>query len=329
MKRVERHLFRIFRDREPFIADDVYNYLCALSDWGMSHSDMIDGTESEEYTEESLVKLLICADNKPRFSYFKIALLLIVLVAVVASVLIFQSRSNATITTVQANDLKSIVSNIVSLETKSGNNISHASLWNNIKGLESVKRHGYKTSYKLFTLAQYKAAKEFLQTRIKNIGSDSKGIIHLLTAPNIRVVDGDTFESQNIKFRLWGVDAFEMKQTCQAADKSEYKCGENSKEALQEIITQANEIKCTELKKGRYKRSIVRCIIDGVPLGELLTRSGWALDYTQYSNNAFKVFEEEAANRKAGAWAGCFVKPWDWRHKKNLGACATFSGEKL
>ncbi|MCI5061168.1 MAG: hypothetical protein MRY79_08910 [Alphaproteobacteria bacterium] len=55
---------------------------------------------------------------------------------------------------------------MVDLELTQGNKITSAQIWNEIKALDAVTQHGYKSSYKHFSPAQYREAKAFLEIRI-------------------------------------------------------------------------------------------------------------------------------------------------------------------
>lgn len=72
----------------------------------------------------------------------------------------------------------------------------------------------------------------------------------------IKVVDGGSLKINGAKVRLYGLDAPEHDQTCES-DGSEYSCGQDSKIALQGLIT--DETFCVIKGGDRYKRVLAIC----------------------------------------------------------------------
>ena len=134
------------------------------------------------------------------------------------------------------------------------------------------------------------------------------------------VVDGDTVHINSAKIRLHGVDAPEQRQTCMR-DQSVWNCGLESTETLKELINQS-VVTCTELGKGRYKRIIGVCYVQGRDLNAEMVKLGMAVAYSRYSNDYIK-FEEEAKLNGVGMWSSRFVMPWDWRRGKRLSSMVT------
>ena len=128
-----------------------------------------------------------------------------------------------------------------------------------------------------------------------------------------KVIDGDTIKINNEKIRLLGIDAFEIKQTCQRSNGSEYDCGKISKNALIEIIS-GLPVKCITKKKDHYKRWLAVCYVGKLDIGENMVIYGHAVTYKK--NKKYKEVEKEAKNIKSGAWEGKFILPWDWRKQK-------------
>ena len=128
-----------------------------------------------------------------------------------------------------------------------------------------------------------------------------------------RIVDGDTIHIGGTKIRLHGIDAPESRQTCQKADRSEYRCGEMATFTLFEIIGK-RWVTCKGETVDRYKRRIAICFAGPYDINAEMVRRGWALAYRRYSMD-YVDEEEDARNRKAGMWQGEFMKPWEWRRK--------------
>ena len=57
----------------------------------------------------------------------------------------------------------------------------------------------------------------------------------VVLSKNLRVIDGDTIYFNKIKYRLYGIDAPEIKQMCKI-NKKNYECGKMSKKFLESQI---------------------------------------------------------------------------------------------
>jgi endonuclease YncB( thermonuclease family) len=146
--------------------------------------------------------------------------------------------------------------------------------------------------------------------------------VFLLLAPSVaaaditgkaRVVDGDTIWIGEMKIRLHGIDAPEMKQTCRTSKGKEQLCGQLAKQALQRLI-QGQDITCKGDERDRYGRLIAVCYTGPYDLNAKMVRQGWALAYRRYSMDY--VDDENAAKvARKGLWRGEFVPPWEWRNK--------------
>lgn len=122
----------------------------------------------------------------------------------------------------------------------------------------------------------------------------------------IRVIDGDTFELNGKKIRLYGIDAFEKGQKCYKHN-DEFDCGKLSLEHLTFLLTGKN-IECTHQSYDRYSRSISICNVDGIDISKMMVRQGWAKAYKKYSSN-YVQDEEFAQKEKLGAWSKEFISP--------------------
>ena len=138
------------------------------------------------------------------------------------------------------------------------------------------------------------------------------------------VTDGDSIKINNRKIRLVGIDAPELKQTCQH-EEIEYQCGEISKDWLN-LLVKDFQITCTYSEKDRYKRILGVCYIGNVDsvafkkkvksleLNSMMVKSGNAVAYRRYSDEYIED-EEYAKINKKGIWIGKFEMPWNWRKK--------------
>ncbi|HRH21132.1 MAG TPA: thermonuclease family protein [Brevundimonas sp.] len=124
--------------------------------------------------------------------------------------------------------------------------------------------------------------------------------------------DGDGLRLNGERIRLQGVDAFELHQTCGTGP-----CGRAAKDALDRLIA-GRHVACEPVDTDRYGRTIAYCFVDGIDLGEQMVLQGHALAFRRYSTEY--VDEEATARRnRAGAWAGTFENPADWRRANPRG----------
>ena len=125
-----------------------------------------------------------------------------------------------------------------------------------------------------------------------------------------KVIDGDTIHINNYKFRLEGIDAPEIFQTCVASE-GKVACGKISKNLLIEKVTN-NKISCTDEGKDFYGRVLGECFVNGESLSRYLVREGFAFAYRKYSDK-FISDEEYAKSNRLGMWSMKFQYPWDYR----------------
>ena len=131
-------------------------------------------------------------------------------------------------------------------------------------------------------------------------------------ADNFRVIDGDTIILNGEKIRFLGIDAPELKQTCNSNGQIIY-CGILAKEAL--LQKMENKIPtCIREGKDVYDRFLAECFVSGKSLSRYLVRNGYAFAYRKYSKK-FIQDEEYAKNNDLGLWSMEFKYPWEFRKK--------------
>ena len=129
----------------------------------------------------------------------------------------------------------------------------------------------------------------------------------------VNVTDGDTIKNGNIKIRLHGIDAPEIKQTCQTKTKKSYPCGYRSYIHLKSLIKNKT-VYCQNKTKDRYGRFVSECFTKDLNLNSTMVKDGWAIAYRYFSEDY--IPEEEIAKRsKKGIWQGTFIEPYVWRKK--------------
>ena len=127
-----------------------------------------------------------------------------------------------------------------------------------------------------------------------------------------QVLDGDTLEIEGQRMRLFGIDAFELEQTCLDSGGQPWRCGAAAQAALAELI-QDQAVSCTVLEEDQAQGYVAQCRVrDEVDLGGYMVEAGLALVPPDQPDG---YPDEQAAARAArkGVWAGTFTAPWDWR----------------
>ena len=127
----------------------------------------------------------------------------------------------------------------------------------------------------------------------------------------LRIVDGDTIYIGKNKYRFSGIDAPEIRQTCEK-EGSLFLCGVKAKEILQDKISHHKVTCVEEEKKDYYKRILAECFVNGESLSAYMVRSGYAFAFRKYSKKFIKD-EEFAKINKLGLWKSKFEYPWDLR----------------
>jgi endonuclease YncB( thermonuclease family) len=134
-----------------------------------------------------------------------------------------------------------------------------------------------------------------------------------------RALDGDTVA---VDFRLLGVDAFERRQLCQKADGC-WECGKTAQDFAANVLRSRNAtIRLTP--SASYGRPVATVVVDGQDLGERLIQAGLAVPETQYLRNdparatRYRSAFTEAKAQRAGAFAGKWIEPSQWRHGARL-----------
>ena len=134
------------------------------------------------------------------------------------------------------------------------------------------------------------------------------------TLKQIRVIDGDTFELNGTKIRLYEIDAFEKQQKCYKH--GEYvDCGILATDYLSFLLTGKN-ISCNKKSLDKYGRNVSICTVDGIDISKMMVRQGWAKAYTKYSSDYLED-EQFAKDNLLGAWTKDFIEPKEQRGKNN------------
>jgi len=130
-----------------------------------------------------------------------------------------------------------------------------------------------------------------------------------ITGKVVGVHDGDTItlltaEKEQVKVRLEGIDAPELKQAF----------GNASKQSLSDLVF-GKLVRLEVAGKDRYKRTLGHVFVGETWVNLAQVKKGFAWHYKKYSKDA-EIGEAEAEAREArlGVWKDASpVAPWDWR----------------
>ena len=125
------------------------------------------------------------------------------------------------------------------------------------------------------------------------------------------VIDASHLEVAGQRFKLYGIDAPDTDETCQAAGGAEYPCGIEARDALAKLVS-AGEVNCLPRGPNELNEMLASCTVGQTDVARALTEAGWALDErkrTLYYEEA----ELAARAAKRGIWQGKFVSPDAWR----------------
>ena len=134
------------------------------------------------------------------------------------------------------------------------------------------------------------------------------------------IQDGNVIEVEEIRVRLFGIDAPDLAQKC-TLDGIEYACGLlahaylTSVTAGRPILCHVGELEGDDRPYGRCARSgnQGQDFAPGAPVvNEQMVAAGWALANRSQTRD-FVDAEKEARRNKRGMWAGEFVAPRKWR----------------
>ena len=142
-------------------------------------------------------------------------------------------------------------------------------------------------------------------------------------AAEIVVTNGDTFRLDTTIYRLDGIDAPEIDQTCLDQSGDVWPCGVAARDRLNGYLGN-RAVRCED--KGPdpvYKhRRIGICSIESeaTTLNEWLVREGWAIKLDPDAKGRFAAEEADARENRRGLWKGCFADPRDLRRWNPSGA---------
>jgi endonuclease YncB( thermonuclease family) len=127
---------------------------------------------------------------------------------------------------------------------------------------------------------------------------------------NVSAIDGDSLRAGRDQFRLVGIDAPEMRQTCRDENNHAWACGREAHAHLRALVARG-AVACASHSRDRYGRALAHCSAgDVADIGEEMVRTGFAVNFM--SGN-YHAAEAEARREKRGIWRGGFERPADYR----------------
>jgi endonuclease YncB( thermonuclease family) len=121
------------------------------------------------------------------------------------------------------------------------------------------------------------------------------------------ITDRDTLKQGGVTYRLWGIDAPELKQACPDG----WPAGRVAATRLQ-ALTAGRSIVCQEKDRDRYGRTVAICRASGEDLGAILVREGLAWAFVRYSSD-YVGQQGKAKGERRGVHAHDCVPAWEWR----------------
>ena len=129
-----------------------------------------------------------------------------------------------------------------------------------------------------------------------------------------KVIDGDSLRSDNLRIRLFGIDAPELKQQCADQNGVLWSCGVAAQRQLNDLIGINVDLQCSLRDVDRYGRLVMQCFSGSTDIGAAMVRSGHALAYRDFSK-LYIAEEKQAKTAREGIWRGTFSPPWEWRRQ--------------
>ena len=157
--------------------------------------------------------------------------------------------------------------------------------------------------------ALFLAGTRFLPETSLAANYDLSGRVHIT-----KVSDGDSLRSGDLRIRLFGIDAPELKQHCMDQNGVLWGCGAAAQRQLNSLIGANKELRCSLRDVDRYGRLVMQCFSGSNDISAAMVRSGYAMAYRDFSD-LYTAEEDQAKKALKGVWRGTFSPPWEWRRQ--------------
>jgi endonuclease YncB( thermonuclease family) len=132
-------------------------------------------------------------------------------------------------------------------------------------------------------------------------------VIATAALADVMIFDGDTMQVNRAVYDIHGIDAPEYRQKC--ADG--LPAGVMAYEVLRELVRQ-RMVTCEPKSGDRYSRATAVCRVEGLDLGAMMVRGGWAWASARAGGDYLRPEREAWAARRGVHGHDCMA-PWDWR----------------
>jgi endonuclease YncB( thermonuclease family) len=110
-----------------------------------------------------------------------------------------------------------------------------------------------------------------------------------------------------VRYRLWGIDAPEVRQTCRDG----WHAGVEASAQLRALLV-GRKVTFESMSMANWNRPTAKVYADGADVGAAMVRAGMAWAFVRYSRD-YVGLEEQARAAVLGVHAHDCEKPWDWR----------------
>lgn len=136
------------------------------------------------------------------------------------------------------------------------------------------------------------------------------------------MIDARTLRVGGVTYRLYGIDAPDLDQTCINRRGQTYPCGVIARTAMLDLVAGV-KVACTPVAGAqpaikaltRDKPVPARCRAGGFDIGGNMVHTGWALADPKTGPARYQRIEARSRKSKYGLWRGTFMTPWQWRRK--------------
>jgi endonuclease YncB( thermonuclease family) len=139
-------------------------------------------------------------------------------------------------------------------------------------------------------------------------------LLYPTAAVELSIVDGDTIDFGEQRYRIYGIDAPEAGQVCATSAGGTWSCGKDATLVLETLVI-GRTVSCDDMALDEYGRMLAVCYADGVDIGEAMIRASMAWAFRKYGD-AYNEVEDAVRVDGAGIWQAETEAPWDYRAKR-------------
>lgn len=124
------------------------------------------------------------------------------------------------------------------------------------------------------------------------------------------IVSGDVFRMGGQTFRLYGIAAPMIDQTCADQSGRSYECGYISARMLKDFVG-GDQVRCRPMNINAQREIMAACSVGTFDIGAALVEAGWALALPNITP-IYVPYQAKARQEHKGLWMGKFLMPWEW-----------------